>query len=484
MKKPGIAAFGRRAWAQRALMAGLALGLASSTAASFSPRRFAELQLQQIVQTRIQNDRSGACVAVGLIEPAQTRRALVCSGATPPRNINSDTAFEIGSVSKTFSGALLALLIRDGSASLDDSLQQHLPEDVQAPGFGDTAIQLRHLLSHTAGLPPLPARMRIVFPANPYALLNAAQLHGSLADVQLDTAPGTRWAYSNFGAVLLSDAIGRAGGASFDALLRERLLEPLGMRHSFIGEPPEGVEFAQGHLSTGAATSAWDFPGEFAGVGGVRASLNDMLRYVDAQLGNSDAPAVAAALAQTQAEISSVDQRMAMGWMIQPQNGRDLWLHSGGTGGFTSFVAFDPEAKRGVVVLADTALGNQGGLADLGLHLLDPSHPLGSPRVVSTPEAELMDALVGEYSLNEHLRMSVRRRGNGLEIQAQGQPAFALSYDSAGDFYALDFDATLRPQDAGASFQWLQGGGVMSARRIEAGADVEPAQTDEDAADN
>jgi len=149
-------------------------------------------------------------------------------------------------------------------------------------------------------------------------------------------------------------------------------------------------------------------------------------------------------------------------------------MHGGGTGGYSSFVAFDRAAKRGTVLLSDTALTDLGGLVTLGLHLLDPSVSAGGPRTAATADAKLIDALVGNYRLQSGflmggLGMELRHKGNALTIQADGQPEFEMGYDSAGDFYPLQFDALLRPKrkaDGTYAFTWFQRGGTLEAERI------------------
>jgi D-alanyl-D-alanine-carboxypeptidase/D-alanyl-D-alanine-endopeptidase len=144
-------------------------------------------------------------------------------------------------------------------------------------------------------------------------------------------------------------------------------------------------------------------------------------------------------------------------------------MHAGGTGGYSSFVAFDRAAKRGVVLLSDTALTSVGGLGRLALHLLDPSRFAGTPRLAATADAKLIDALVGRYRLQNGLGIELRRKGNALIIQADAQPEFEMGYDSAGDFYPLAFDALLRPKrkaDGTYTFTWFQLGGALEATRI------------------
>jgi hypothetical protein len=121
-----------------------------------------------------------------------------------------------------------------------------------------------------------------------------------------------------------------------------------------------------------------------------------MVRYLESQLGMRDS-SITPVLAQTQGKIVGVrSQATRMAWeILSTENGRTFVMRPGGTGGFSSFLAFVRAAKRGVVLLSDTALTEVGGLRRLGLHLLDPLLPAGTPRNMATAEVTLIDALVG-----------------------------------------------------------------------------------------
>jgi len=458
----------------------LGLLLALSPAA----QAMTDAELQRLVEQRLDGDRTGACFAVAVIDDT-TARAVVCADRKAPRPLDADTAFEIGSVSKTMTGALLAQLVAAGKLGLDDPLSKHLPEGSKVPDFEGQPITLRHLLTHTSGLTSFPASWSDVDPANPYRRIDAKRIFTTLEKSTLDRAPGSRFEYSNFAVMLLSWVVAQQFGGDIERAFAEQLFVPLGMRSAFVGKPPSAVTRAIGHTPNRQPTSAWDFDPAFAGVGGVRASLNDMVRYVEAQLGRIDAP-ISAAIRVGHAEVSPADsQRMGMGWIISRLNEREVFVHEGGTGGFSSFVAFRADYTRGVVVLSDTAMTSLDGLGSLALHLLDERVPLGKPRVVTTPPAELLKALAGEYTLPGGMSMTLRDKDGALEIQASGQPAFAMAYDSAGDFYPLAFDAVLRPSlDAGlASFVWMQGGGAAPAQRKDAAASLPPAPDAEALAD-
>jgi hypothetical protein len=274
--------------------------------------------------------------------------------------------------------------------------------------------------------------------------------------------------------MLLSYAIARRSGEDFESLIAQRLFVPLGMRHSYIARRPEGVKAVTGHTPDGKAASPWDFPNDFAGVGGVRATLDDMVRYVSAQFGDAPAP-LAADFAMTHAPVAGAAQPpMAMHWMLAPLNGRTFLAHEGGTGGFSSFVAFDPVKRFGVVILSDTALHAQGGLGSLGLHLLDPRVPLGAPakpRPADAPavSADDLKAYAGDYPLMPGFVLNVRVEGATLMAQASGQGAFPLeargedtfAFDGAGIVIRFRRDAA----GTVAGLALDQGGRTLDAER-------------------
>lgn len=452
------------AYAHSIALAFAAAGFGAATPA----HAITDQALAGVVQQRLQGDRTGACMAVAVVEAGTVARTYQCAQAKDAARIGPDTAFEIGSVSKTMTAALLADLIDQGKGSLDDPLSAWLPEGTKLPDYQGKPILLRHVVTHTSGLPALPARMAAPDMADPYAKLDEAALLASLGDVTLTAAPGTKFEYSNFASMVLSYAVARRAGIDMETLLKQRLFAPLGMRSAYVNTAPAGVRAAVGHTPNARAASAWHFQTNLAGVGGVRATLDDMVGYVQGQLGAASTP-ISAALQRSQQKVSDTPP-MAMNWMLMPVAGRTVHVHEGGTGGFSSFVSFDKNKQRGVVILSDTTWNSIGSLGSLGLHLVDASFPLGTPRRGATPDGALLDALVGEYRLPSGMKMTLRRKGDTLEVQAAGQSAYAMGYDSAGDFYPREFDAVLRPQRTadGQTFTWMQMGGVMPAKRIDA----------------
>ncbi|WP_342729686.1 serine hydrolase [Bradyrhizobium sp. B117] len=421
------------------------------------------------LELRFKGDRTGACIAAGVIDAGTIATAYYCADPSSQRPYDDHTAFEIGSISKTMTAALLAELIARGEVALSDPIARLLPPGTHVPAFNGHDITIGQIVTHMSGLPGIPAHYRPPDINNPYAAVTERDLLDALAETKLTREPGAKWEYSNFAMMMLSYALAKRAGKDSETLLHERLLVPLGMTETYVAHRPAQVRAAQGHLPNTTPTSPWDFPPDMAGVGGVRATLPDMLRYLEGQLGTREST-ITPALAQTQAQIADVDgHRMGMNWSLFTRNGRTIIVHEGGTGGFSSYAGVDRATKRAVVLLCDTALTSTGGLGQLGTHLLDPSASAGAPRVVATADAKLIDALVGKYRLKGGLGMELRHKGSSLTIQADGQPEFEMGYDSAGDFYPREFDALLRPKrkaDGTYTFTWFQLGGVADAEQI------------------
>ena len=432
--------------------------------------------LGDILDKRVLGDSSGVCIAAAMIEGDRVARAWRCADPANAGRIGPDVAFEIGSVTKTMTGILLADLIAKGEASLDDPLAGHLPEGTVVPDYEGQPILLRHVVTHTSGLPRLPSRLELTNPEDPYASFQDDALLASLQDVTLAQAPGEVFEYSNFASMLLSLVVARHAGMDFESLLDEKLLTPLGMENTWVANRPDGLRVAAGHLPNGEETAPWTFTGSMGGVGGVRSTLDDMVRYAKAQLGGAQGTiGEAIALAQEPVETAA-DQAMAIQWLLMPIGGRLVHVHDGGTGGFSSVVAVDVEGARAVVVLADTGLAAMGGVNDIAGHLLDPNLPLAEPRLpverpavapVLSPNA--LREYAGTYPLMPGFDLVVSEQDGVLHAQATGQGAFPLDPVDDGVFAADAYDIEIEffRNDAGevTKLDLRQGGNTLSGER-------------------
>jgi serine-type D-Ala-D-Ala carboxypeptidase/endopeptidase len=283
-------------------------------------------------------------------------------GGTGAGRLPPDAIFEIGSVTKLFTATLLADMTLEGLVSLDDPVACHLPAGVRVPVRPGALreMTLADLASHTSGLPRLPPgmlRSALRRPRNPYAALTVEDLERGLGSMRLRHAPGGRPSYSNLGAGLLGHVLALRAGRSFEDLVRQRICEPLGLADTAIAPAPGARDrLAQGHARRGRPVPAWDLPA-IAGAGALRSTAPDLLRLLELHL-QDDGSRLARAARLTQAPRARLGRlEIGLGWHALPARGRRarLLFHSGGTGGFRSFVGLVPESGAAVVVLANSA---------------------------------------------------------------------------------------------------------------------------------
>ena len=360
----------------------LALGLSATSAEPPAIKNATDIgpQIEGAVQPLLKGKKDVGIV-VGVIDRRGQRvfgyGSVAVNGGKAP---NGDTVFEIGSITKVFTTLVLAQMVRDGQVKLDDPVKDYLPREAQVPRRDDKEITLRHLATHTSGLPIAPTDIRwhvLVRPSdwdNPYAHYATKQLYAFLAKCQLPRAPGDSYEYSNLGLGLLGIALTRRAEArNYDELIRRRVADPLGMTDTRVTlSEGQRARFAQGHDDDGEPTSAWDFE-TMEGFGALRSTANDLLRFLAANLGLTRTKMQAALEDCHKARQDTPDKqvRVGLGWHVLnlAENSEPIICHSGETGGARAFLGFCKESKVGVVVLSNSAqLG--GKIDSVGLAVL------------------------------------------------------------------------------------------------------------------
>lgn len=338
--------------------------------------------------------------------------------ATPPEE---NALFEIGSITKVFTTTLLAEMHVAGALNLNDRVNRYLPPHGRLVCRGGDEVTLRHLATHTSGLPRLPKNLtwKALTSDNPYGEYSADDLYAGLARCRLKNRPATNTRYSNLGSGLLGHVLSRVGGADYERLLIDRVLQPLGMHDTAIRLSEEQQKrMAPGHAD-GKPVRHWDFQ-VLAGAGALHSTVADMLRFLRANIDPASTPLRAAIelthQVQTQFRwrwyrdfgcmgpiaftglaglfawqsfglplwsriaipivvpgvmlafwltgvIGGIED-MAVGWHLDRLNDAsadaegDDWLlwHNGATAGFASYLAFSKRHRAGVVLLANSDL--------------------------------------------------------------------------------------------------------------------------------
>jgi CubicO group peptidase (beta-lactamase class C family) len=364
----------------------------------------ADAALHALIEER-NAPRPGQGIVIGVIEP-EGARIVAGNGEADAAGFGAATLFEIGSISKVFTALILADMVAKGELALDTPAETLLPAGHRMPEHG-RKITLADLASHVSGLPRLPDNLAPSDPADPYADYGEAQLLAFLDGHALSRAPGAAWEYSNLGAGLLGYLLGRAAGSDYATVLRKRITEPLGMVDTMIELP------AAAEARLAPPLDAWLRPTKpwrmsvLAGAGGIRSTADDMLKFARAALEPHSplARPMQIALATT-APTDNLRVEQVLGWQtVELGEGRRMLVHDGGTGGFRTSLALEPERGRAALVLMNSAA--EPAASDLAWHVLagtpvQPTPPVPPAPAVKTaiemPRSEF-ERVVGRYDL-------------------------------------------------------------------------------------
>lgn len=273
---------------------------------------------------------------------------------------DKDTRFELGSVTKGFTGMLLAEAVRRGEVSLRSTVADVSPDTTVNP-VG--SVTLQELCTHTSGLPRLPRTSGMAARAIRSAWLGTDPYRGLTPTAVLEQAKRQRLPhrgqqrYSNLGAALLGQVLAHTAGSDYATLLTDRICAPIGMRATH----PAGSGYVapRGWTAAGRRAQPWIMDG-YAPAGGLVSTVADLTLLATALL-DGTAPGQAALKPVGGFLPEQPEQTSGMFWVIDsmPGNGHGpgrirVW-HNGQTGGYSAFLALYPQTRRAVIVLSNLA---------------------------------------------------------------------------------------------------------------------------------
>jgi CubicO group peptidase (beta-lactamase class C family) len=283
------------------------------------------------------------------------------NGSLPTKN----TIYEIGSVTKVFTGILLANAVVEGKVKLDDDIRKYLTGVYPNLEYQGKPITLLQLSNHTSGLPftvRLPDTQEDPF--SPFVNFNDDMLFKILHAVKLDTIPGVQRNYSNLGTAILGQILAKIYGQSYENLLTTYILKPYGMKQTkIILSKKETSKMSTGYDMEGKETKYW-YNKLAESAGGIHSTASDMLLFIKKQMSNVDS----ATNLSHQPTFGDKKEGVGLNWDIYTTKKGYLRLaHDGGTDGFTSVCMIYPEIKSGFVLITNNGDHNDEAFNNISL---------------------------------------------------------------------------------------------------------------------
>lgn len=376
-------------------------------------------------------------IVVGIYENGVTQYyAFGVTNLETKEAVTAKTLFEIGSITKTFTCSMAAILSLNNQLRFSDPAQKYLPAKMILPERSGKAITIEHLATAHSGLPRMPLNFQPLDPSNPYLDYREAELTYFISNYDLTRDPGAEYEYSNLGMGLLGFILTRVSEKPYSKLTEELITKPLGMNHTFISGMRVEKPLASGYADKMPMKAwTWNDQSVITGAGGIVSNAEDMMKYMIAQV-TTTSPLHRAFTSTHQSRASAGKMNIGYGWHIRDEH---LVWHNGGTAGFRSFAGFDKTKNKAVVVLTNSTTGAD----DLGFHLLNNTYALKELKKPVAVETSILKEYVGTYEISPTFTITITHEPDGLHLQATGQPNVNIYPESDSKFYLKIVNATV-----------------------------------------
>jgi len=394
-------------------------------------------RMEQLIQSRVADRSFMGAVLVARGDPVILSKGFGSANLEWNVPNTPGTKFRLGSVTKQFTAAAILLLAERGKLALEDPVKKHWPD---APAAWD-AITIYHLLTHTSGIPNFtnyPEYMQTW----KFAPTTSEKAIGYFRDKPLDFAPGERMNYSNSGYVLLGYIVERVSGQSYSTFVRENIFKPLGMNDSGYDVnaailPNRAAGYTSG--PKGFANAPYvdmTIPG---GAGALYSTVEDLLRWTQGLFGGK------LLKPESLARMTTPNKNnYAFGLTVSTAGGRKTIQHNGAIEGFNSHLAYFPDSRVTVAVLANVNGNAPTQIAEqLGQLAHGAAVRTNAERTQIELPRERLEALVGSYEVLPTATMIISVEGNQLVSKFGAQSAVPLFAETATKFFPRVVDAEI-----------------------------------------
>ncbi|MEL7159825.1 MAG: serine hydrolase domain-containing protein, partial [Bacteroidota bacterium] len=303
------------------------------------------------LENRLAKLPDSAQVAIALIHDGGTEYlGVVNEGGTLKGTNNADKVFEIGSITKVFTGVALSALVTANEASLTETLGEQFDFPLQ----DGEDITFEQLANHTSGLPRLPTNVDEVQDLDledPYAVYTSENLRSYLENHLVLNAPsGTKYEYSNLGTGILGYSLAQKRNTTFEDLLQSIVFRPLAMNSSTtVLANVDPSRLVEPRDINGNLVSHWNFTEPVTAAGSIKSSVADLVKFMEQNFADD----AVYNLPKEKTFDRGNGLHMGLGWVIFEQGDYVINTHDGGTGGFSSILMLDKGKRIGVVVLSN-----------------------------------------------------------------------------------------------------------------------------------
>jgi CubicO group peptidase (beta-lactamase class C family) len=418
--------------------------------------------------------------AIGVLDGGEeTVRGLGVTSVEHPLEVDGDTLFQTGSITKTFTGTLVMRLVEEARVDLDAPVRTYVPELRMQDEDVAARVTMRHLLTHTGGW------VGDYFDDTGRGDDALALMCERLTELAQETPLGDLWAYNNPGFYLAGRVVEVVTGQPFEDALRELVLEPLGLERSFFF--PEDVmthRFAVGHDREGKVARPWALARSTAPAGGLVSSVRELLGYARFHMGDGEGVLRRESLDAMRVPLAATAgfaDWVGLTWYGREHDGRTFVGHSGGTNGQISLLQLCPEEGWALAVLTNHDDGGDLTRAvfaealreRFGIELRDPE-PVEATREQLEEICGTFDAALGTYDLrlvDGKLEAESHPKGGFPKRDSPPRPApppFELAFTSRDELVVLagpgkGGTAQLLRDDRG-EIEWLRVGGRLHRR--------------------
>lgn len=418
--------------------------------------------IKAIIKQEITNKRSKSII-VGIVDA--NGRQIIAEGKLSDNDLrlpDSNTIYEIGSITKVFTSLSLAQMSLKNQLNINDPISKFLPKTVKTPIRNGKEISLLSLSTHRSGMPRFPYNTDPKNLDEPYADYSVNQLYEYVSHFEPPFDIDSKWRYSNVSYGVLGTILTLVAQKNFETLITEEICKPLNLNNTVISLTAKQKEnLAIGHAETGTPVGLTELGAIEAG-GALRSNVTDLLTFAEENMGliTTDLYPAMQLTHVLQAKKDGNDTYTTMGWTLDNNNGQNFLFKDGGMPGYCTFLGIDKKNKIGVVVLSNS----NNSVSDIGRHILDAANKIEPYKypwklldtLRTTVQTKGIDVAIALYQqlkvskntsfvFNEnqlnYLAGELRKSGKTknafklYQLNVKEYPNSTLAYENLGEFY-------------------------------------------------